>query len=238
MIEIVNAIIIFSLIVIIYKYFEKQSYDVVFVRAQTNGKEYLVRNLADKQEAANRLGTIAIKLEKLVNIIKEMGYEKIYEKYLKDDVMSETEIKVKDKDTIQGQSGGSSESQVLEKEIKMKLKEDIERLVNNFDSSLLSENTPENSFTSFTKNKQAMVYCLRDKKPNEPLVDDSVLLFVAYHEISHIFSKEIGHSPGFWARFKLVLRIAMDHGLYKAIDYSKEPKEYCGVNVTSNPLFS
>ena len=80
--------------------------------------------------------------------------------------------------------------------------------------------------------------CLRDKKPNEPLVDDSVLLFVAYHEISHIFSKEIGHSPGFWARFKLVLRIAMDHGLYKAIDYSKEPKEYCGVNVTSNPLFS
>lgn len=60
MIEIVNAIIIFSLITIIYKYFEKQSYDVVMVKARTNGKSYLVRNLPDKQEAADLLGSLAL----------------------------------------------------------------------------------------------------------------------------------------------------------------------------------
>jgi hypothetical protein len=169
----------------------------------------LVRNLPDKQEAADRLGNIAMKLEKLVKIIENMGYEQIYEKYMQKDVMKETEIKVKD--TIQGQSGGSSESQVLEKEIKMQLKEDIERLLNNFDSSLLSENTPNNSYSSFTKNKQAMVYCLLDKKEGEPLVSDDILLFVALHEISYIFTKEQQHCPQFWNRFKLILKIVVDH---------------------------
>lgn len=70
MIELVNAIIIISLIIIIYKYFEKNSYDVVMVKSEANGKQYLVRNLPDKQAAANLLGSIAIKLENLVEIIK------------------------------------------------------------------------------------------------------------------------------------------------------------------------
>ena len=56
MIDVVNAIIILSLIVIIYKYFEKHSYDVVMVKSIANGKNYLVRNLPDKQEAADLLG--------------------------------------------------------------------------------------------------------------------------------------------------------------------------------------
>lgn len=237
MIEIVNTIIIISLIIIIYKYFEKTSYDVVMVKSNVNGREYLVRNLPDKQEAADLLGKMAVKAEKMVDIIKQMGYEGIYDKYMKADVMKETEVKIKDKDLIQGQNGGSSQTQLLEKEIKKQLKEDIERLVNNFDPDLFSENTPTNSYTSFTKNKQAMVYCLRDKKENEPLVKESIATFVMLHEISHIFTKEINHTPAFWNRFRLILRIGTDNGLYKPVDYSKENKEYCGVNVSSNPLF-
>ena len=48
------------------------------VKSETNGKQYLVRNLPDKQEAANLLGNLAIKLEKLVEIIKNEGYENTY----------------------------------------------------------------------------------------------------------------------------------------------------------------
>ena len=90
MIEIVNGIIIISLIIIIYKYFEKNSYDVVMVKAETNGKNYLVRNLPDKQEASNLLGKLAIKLEKLIEIIKNKGYENIYNEYIKTDVDKES----------------------------------------------------------------------------------------------------------------------------------------------------
>jgi hypothetical protein len=92
------------------------------VKSNINGKSYLVRNLPDKQEAADLLGKISVKLEKLVNIIKTQGYETIYSKYMKNDVVKETTNPDKyKKDLIQGQEGGSSDSQQLEKQIKTKL---------------------------------------------------------------------------------------------------------------------
>ena len=86
MFDIVSIIIIISLIIIIYKYCESASYDVSMVKSPLNGKSYLVRNLPDKQEAANSLARISIKLESLVEIIKSEGYDNIYTKYLKNDV--------------------------------------------------------------------------------------------------------------------------------------------------------
>jgi hypothetical protein len=237
MIEIINAIIIFSLITIIYKYFEKQSYDVVFVKANTNGKEYLVRNLPDKQEAADLIGSLALKSEKLVKIIEEMGYEKIYEKYMKADVIKETEVKTTDKDTIQGQSGGSSESQVLEKEIKMKLKEDIKRLISNYNPDALSETTPDAKYTSYSVNKgEKIVMCLRDKKQGEPLVKENVLLYVKIHELGHLMNKTVGHDSSFWNLFRLLIKIAVDNQLYEYQNYNSKPVEYCGINVTDSVL--
>ena len=50
----------------------------VSVRSTLDNKEYKVQNLPDKQEASNLLGSLALKLEKLVNIIKTEGYENIY----------------------------------------------------------------------------------------------------------------------------------------------------------------
>ena len=47
--------------------------------------------LENKQEAADLLGTIAVKLEKLVNIINDSGYETIYNKYMKPTLDKETQ---------------------------------------------------------------------------------------------------------------------------------------------------
>ena len=80
--EIVNAIIILTLLTVIYKYFEAHSYDIVMVKSNVNGKSYLVRNIENKQDAADLLAKIAVKLEKLVNIIVESGYDTIYNKYM------------------------------------------------------------------------------------------------------------------------------------------------------------
>jgi len=245
MIEIVNAIIIVSLILIIYKYFEKNSYDVVMVKSEVNGKDYLVRNLEDKQEASNLLGSIAVKLENLVNIINADGYEKIYAKYMKEDVLKEQSIISKSsnsgnaqnqKDLINGQDGGSGEQQKLEYEIKMKLKDDINRLVNNYDSSLLSETTPDSKYTSYAVNKSKIVFCIRNKKDGDKLIKQNILTFVALHELSHIFTKSISHTPEFWNNFKLILKIAIDNGIYKNIDFNKNPEPYCGITISDTPL--
>ena len=238
MIDIVNAIIIISLIVIIYKYFEKHSYDVVMVKAETNGKKYLVRNLPDKQEAANLIGNLAIKLENLVNIIQTKGYENIYITYIKTDVDKESFNKNgnKSKDLIDGQDGGSSEKQTLEHNMKMKLKEDIERLVSNFNSNAFSETTPDSKYTSYSVNKgQSIVMCVRSKQ-DDKLVKENIMTFVAIHELGHLMTKTIGHDPEFWNNMRLLLKIAIDNGLYKNVDFNKKPEPYCGITISDTPL--
>ena len=217
MFDIVSIIIIISLIIIIYKYFEQSTYDVIMVQSQINGKSYLVRNLPDKQEAADLLGKISVKLENLVNIIQTEGYEVIYSKYLKNDIIKETTNQNKyKKDLIQGQEGGSSDSQELEKQIKYKLKDDIARLIANFNPDAFSETTPDAKYTSYSVNKgEKIVFCLRDKKDGEELVKENIMTFVAIHELGHLMTKSIGHEPEFWNSFKLLLKIAIDNGLYK-----------------------
>ena len=241
MIEIVNAIIIISLIIIIYKYFEAHSYDIIMVKSNINGKSYLVRNLDNKQEAADLLGAIAVKLEKLVNILYDSGYENIYNKYMKPTVDKETEmdknISEKQKEAIEGQDGGSGENQKLEKNIKNKLKDDIARLKNNFNPDAFSETTPDAKYTSYSVNKgEKIVFCLRDKKDGETLVKENIMTFVSIHELSHLMTKSVGHEPEFWANFKLLLKISIDNGLYKNIDFNSTPKPYCGIQITDTPL--
>lgn len=241
MIELVNTIIIITLIIIIYKYFESQSYDIVMVKSNLNGKSYLVRNVENKQEAADLLATIAIKLEKLVNIINDSGYETIYNNYMKPTLDKETQNNnknnEKNKDIVDGQEGGNSEVYNLENNIKMKLKDDIRRLYKNFNPEAFSETTPDAKYTSYSVNKgEKIVFCLRDKKEGETLVKENIMTFVSIHELAHLMTKSIGHEPEFWSNFKLLLKISIDNGLYKNIDFNSTPKPYCGINITDTPL--
>ena len=241
MIELVNTIIIITLIIIIYKYFEGQSYDIVMVKSNVNGKSYLVRNVENKQEAADLLGTIAVKLEKLVNIINDSGYETIYNNYMKPTLDKETQNNnkknEKDKDIVDGHEGGNSEVSNLENNIKMKLKDDIRRLYKNFNPEAFSETTPDAKYTSYSVNKgEKIVFCLRVKKEGETLVKENIMTFVSIHELAHLMTKSVGHEPEFWSNFKLLLKISINNGLYKNIDFNSTPKPYCGINITDTPL--
>jgi predicted metal-dependent hydrolase len=210
------------------------------VKSNVNNTSYLVRNLPDKQEAADLLGKISIKLEKLVEIIKQQGPETIYNKYMKKDVIRETSIpenKKYQKDLINGNTAGNSESYELEVNIKNKLSKDINRLIGNFNPNAFSETTPDAKYTSYSVNKgEKIVFCLRDKNENEDLVKENIMTFVAIHELGHLMTESIGHEPDFWNNFKLLLKIAIDNGLYKNIDFNSTPKDYCGVKITDTPL--
>ena len=248
MFNIVSCVIIISLLIIIYKYFEQSTYDIVMVTSKINNTAYLVRNLPDKQDAADLLGTISVKLEKLVNIIKTQGYETIYTKYLQNDIITSnqntntnTDNKTgntnDDTNTNNARSARNDELQKIEKIIKNKLKHDIERLIKNFNPNAFSETTPDAQYTSYSVNKgEKIVFCLRDKKEGEHLVKENIMTFVAIHELGHLMKKSIGHEPEFWNSFKLLLKISIDHGLYKNINFNSTPKDYCGVKITDTPL--
>jgi len=49
-------------------------------------------------------------------------------------------------------------------------------------------------------------------------------------------TKNIGHEPEFWSNFKLLLKISIDNGIYKNIDFNSTPKPYCGIQITDTPL--
>ena len=56
---------------IFYIYLDNKSQDVTYVKSTTDNREYLVRNLPDKQEASNILGTINIKMRELIDAVKD-----------------------------------------------------------------------------------------------------------------------------------------------------------------------
>lgn len=120
-------------------------------------------------------------------------------------------------------------------------KEFIQRILFKYNPDTLYENNPYNGGeTSFVVNKGASFgVCLREKITKNPdkIHKFNTLQFVILHEITHIGTKTFGHNNEFWSRFKFILSQAYASGLYKPIDYSNQPMNYCGLTITSNPLF-
>lgn len=175
-----------------YSHFEHLSNEVTYVKCDVDGKEYLVRDLPDKKDAACLLGNIRLKLEKLVASMKE--------KYPND--------------------------------------RSVLRMESKFNSNNISEAGKSNQYTSYSVNKgEKIVFCIRQKDENETLIDENTITFVAIHELAHVMTKSVGHTQEFWDNFKRLLKEAINQDLYTKIDYSKDPKEYCGIKVTDSPLY-
>ena len=63
---------------IFYVYLETKSLDVVYVKSETDNRDYLVRNRPDKQEAANLLGNIHLNMSKLIEGINQSDRQENY----------------------------------------------------------------------------------------------------------------------------------------------------------------
>lgn len=102
------------------------------------------------------------------------------------------------------------------------------------------ENSPHNNNgdTSYTIDKGAqLALCLRSKSAGSNLHHINILMFVKFHELTHIGSDVKDHPPEFWSAFKFVLQEAVECGTYRPVNYSTNPEEYCGMSVKYNPLF-
>lgn len=184
-------LIIFAIGLLGYTHYEHLSNEVTYVKSSIDNNEYLVRNLKDKDEAANILATLRMKLENLCKIMKK--------RYPDDD--------------------------------------SVKRMNEKFNADNITESGKNNQYTSYSVNKgEKIVFCIRQKDENESLVDENTLTFVSIHELAHIMTKSVGHTPEFWNNFKRLLKVAVEEGLYTKEDYTNNPKEYCGIKVSDSPL--
>lgn len=116
--------------------------------------------------------------------------------------------------------------------------EDVQRLVQKFNPTKITETLPTSEYTAYSENKgEKIAFCLEKHKGKSKLIDLNTLTFVAIHEMAHVMSKSEGHNQEFWTNFKFLLENAKDAGIYDPVDYKNEPRDYCGMKITDNPLY-
>lgn len=114
----------------------------------------------------------------------------------------------------------------------------VNAMLKRFNDDVVRENSPDNSDTAYVVGKgEEMAICLRNRKTLQ-LIDIEVLRFVCLHELSHIGCKEAGHPELFWKEFAYLLHYTANRGLYKPVDYSKYPVDYCGLKLISSPYYT
>ena len=187
----ISMLIIIAFCLLGYTHYEHLTNEVTYVKSEVDDNEYLVRNLEDKQKAANMLALLRTKLEKICKAMKN--------KYPDD--------------------------------------KDVARMNERFNPDNITETGKNNQYTSYSVNKgEKVVFCIRQKDDAESIVDENTLTFVAIHELAHIMTKSVGHTPEFWDNFKRLLKESVDNNLYTKENYSQNPKEYCGIKVSDSPL--
>lgn len=117
-------------------------------------------------------------------------------------------------------------------------RENVKRLVNNFNPQKINETLPTSKFTAYSENKgEKLAFCTTTKKNGSKLIDENTLTFVAIHELSHIMTKSVGHTDEFWQNFKFLLQNAEKIDVYNPVDYKNKPQPYCGMTITDNPYY-
>jgi len=121
------------------------------------------------------------------------------------------------------------------KEISLRLKErwsNIRSKPNGFRETSSNENT-----AGYTVDKgEEMRICVRDKKQNNKLEDENVMMFVTLHECAHLMSKSYGHNKEFKENFASITKKAIQLEIYQYENYRVNNKVYCGVDITNSSI--
>lgn len=113
----------------------------------------------------------------------------------------------------------------------------VKTMIERFNPDNMMENDINEDSTSYSENKgEKIVVCLREKTQGHPLVDENTIMFVILHEMAHLMTTTIGHTPEFWANFRRILNDASGAGIYHPVNYSKTPVNYCGMTITDSPI--
>ena len=116
--------------------------------------------------------------------------------------------------------------------------EKVQRMVQKFNPTKISETLPTSEYTAYSENKgEKLAFCLNKEKNGTKLIDINTLTFVAIHELAHIMTSSEGHLQEFWQNFKFLLEQAKAANIYDPVNYKKNPESYCGMDITDNPYY-
>lgn len=157
--------------------------EAVVVKARADGREYVVKDLADKQEAAETLARLNATVQDFVTRLPA------------DDAR-------------------------------------VRRIKRRYNPDAVSEGTADSGYTSYSVNKgERIVVCMR--QADNTFVDYNDLVYVVVHELAHLSTDDIGHTPEFWDNFKYLIGHAIEFDLYRYKDYGDRPVNYCGMKISS-----
>jgi hypothetical protein len=128
----------------------------------------------------------------------------------------------------------------MSKQKKLYLLGAIRRVKSNYRPLNVRENVPSvfNKDTSYTINKgDVFSLCLRFVSDKDNFHDFNTIMFVALHELSHLFSETYGHNKEFWTNFKFILQQAIGINVYTPLNYKYNKTPYCGIMITYNPFY-
>jgi hypothetical protein len=116
----------------------------------------------------------------------------------------------------------------------------IKKLNQNYKPYILSEAAVDPRYTTYTIDKRDMHVCLRTRDKNEHIYDINILMYVVLHELAHLCNYNqkgypiLGHGEEFRLIFKFLVEEAIKLGIYRHVNYSDNPKEYCGIMITTS----
>ena len=188
----------------------------------------VIRSYDNSNEAAELLNS--------VNVTMIMFFRYIKNKYhidQTDDInenVDQTNAQTSDQTNAQtsDQTNAQTDAQMI-----------VQNILINYNPDTFYENDPRyTSETSYTVNKgDSMYVCLRQKDDPTKLMDKDTTLFVMLHEVAHIGNYNgWGHDDRYWTVFKFILQEAVAAGIYTPIDYALQPKNYCGLKITYQPI--
>lgn len=110
--------------------------------------------------------------------------------------------------------------------------DEAQRLRKKFNPDAISEGSPGSGYTSYTVDKGArVVLCIRQS--NGDFVPKNVVMYVAIHELAHIMTSSVGHTPDFWSNNRRLLDAGKAIGVFTPQDFASAPQPYCGMHITS-----
>lgn len=206
-----DACVVALVIAIIVAYVWSQRMgEVLYVTSKVDGRQYLCLKLPDRQKAADILGRVNQRLQTLV--------DRMQERY-------GTGHSCHPGDVTDGAGGVCVDS------------EDVLRLVRNYSPDAVSEGGDQKGYTSYSVNKgERMVICVRNTDSTRSFVALNTVMYVAIHELGHLMTADVGHTPRFWHNFKQLLAEAVEMGIYDRVDYAASPQPYCGITISSTVI--
>jgi hypothetical protein len=100
--------------------------------------------------------------------------------------------------------------------------------------SEIDKESEQDGSLAYSLNKNSIHICLR--APDGSLATENTATFVLLHELAHIASTSVHHTPEFWANFQWLVELSERLGFYRYEDHGEKNATICGHVLGPSPL--